>query len=285
MKTQRTPFGTVSQISSCLNCGGSGKVITEHCTECHGSGKAQVEHSIKVDIPGGIADGSTIRVRGGGSVDKQRDASGDLYIFIRVNEKQGIYRDGLNLYSDVSVDYTDAILGTTVKVETVEGFMDLRIPSGTQPGENLKVSQLGVPDIRRPNVRGDHYFMIKVKIPKNISDRERSLIEGLAALKKAQNISVPGEVPTFPPSARKRSFWRSIRNLFREDKGDQRFASISVQPIIPGWTSCRGAEPAVPLLLKGFLMIATFLYVISRTTKPRFIQNRGDRAAQAKITA
>ena len=55
-----------------LNCGGSGKIITEHCTECHGSGKAQVEHSIKVDIPGGIADGSTIRVRGGGSVDKQR---------------------------------------------------------------------------------------------------------------------------------------------------------------------------------------------------------------------
>ena len=54
------------------------------------------------------------------------------------------------------------------QVETVEGFMDLRIPSGTQPGENLKVSQLGVPDIRRPNVRGDHYFMIKVKIPKNI---------------------------------------------------------------------------------------------------------------------
>ncbi|XP_039785660.1 chaperone protein DnaJ-like isoform X4 [Panicum virgatum] len=161
MKTQRTPFGIVSQISSCLNCGGSGKIITEHCTECHGSGKAQVERSIEVDIPGGIADGSTIRVRGGGSVDKQRGASGDLYIFIRVNEKQGIYRDGLNLYSDISVDYTDAILGTTVKVETVEGFMDLRIPSGTQPGENLKVSQLGVPDIRRPNVRGDHYFMIK----------------------------------------------------------------------------------------------------------------------------
>ena len=54
------------------------------------------------------------------------------------------------------------------QVETVEGFKDLRIPSGTQPGDNLKLSQLGVPDIRRPNVRGDHYFMIKVKIPKNI---------------------------------------------------------------------------------------------------------------------
>ncbi|CAN6295957.1 unnamed protein product [Urochloa humidicola] len=285
MKTQRTPFGIVSQISSCLNCGGSGKLITEHCIECHGSGKVQVEHNIKVDIPGGIADGSSIRVRGGGSVDKQRGASGDLYIFIRVHEKQGIHRDGLNLYSDISVDYTDVILGTTVKVETIEGFKDLHIPSGTQPGENLKLSQLGVPDIKRPNVRGDHYFVIKVKIPKNISDRERSLIEELAALNKAQNISVPGEVPSHHPSARrKRSFLGSIWNLFREDKGDQRFASISVQPIIPGWTR-QGPGPAVPLLLKGFITIAAFLLVISRTTKTRFIGNRDDRPAQAKVTA
>ncbi|CAN6290181.1 unnamed protein product [Urochloa humidicola] len=268
MKTQRTPFGIVSQISSCLNCGGSGKLITEHCTECHGSGKVQAERNIKVDIPGGIADGSTIRVRGGGSADKQRGASGDLYIFVHVHEKQGIHRDGLNLYSDVSVDYTDAILGTTVKVETIEGFKDLHVPPGTQPGEILKLSQLGVPDIKRPNVKGDHYFVIKVKIPKNISDQERSLVEELAALSKAQNISVPAEVSSHHPSARKRSFLGSIWNLFREDKGDQRFASISVHPIIPGWTSGRGADPSVPLLLKGFLMIAAFLFVISRTTNP-----------------
>nr|ACN28166.1 unknown [Zea mays] len=161
MKTQRTPFGIVSQISSCLNCEGSGKVITEHCTECYGSGRVQIERIIKVDIPGGIDDGSTIRISGGGNVDKQRGASGDLYIFVRVNKKQGIHRDGLNLYSDASVDYTDVILGTTVKVETIEGLKDLHIPPGTQPGENLKFSQLGVPDIKKPNVRGDHYFMIK----------------------------------------------------------------------------------------------------------------------------
>uniref|UniRef100_A0A453IL80 CR-type domain-containing protein n=1 Tax=Aegilops tauschii subsp. strangulata TaxID=200361 RepID=A0A453IL80_AEGTS len=72
MKSQRTPFGIVSQISSCLNCDGSGKIITEHCPSCDGSGKVQVERSIQVDIPGGIEDGSAIRITGGGSVDKQR---------------------------------------------------------------------------------------------------------------------------------------------------------------------------------------------------------------------
>ncbi|KAM3230062.1 hypothetical protein ACQJBY_060698 [Aegilops geniculata] len=77
MKSQRTPFGIVSQISSCLNCDGSGKIITDHCTSCYGSGKVQVERSIKVDIPGGIEDGSAVRLTGGGSVDKQRQALGN----------------------------------------------------------------------------------------------------------------------------------------------------------------------------------------------------------------
>ncbi|ONL95206.1 Molecular chaperone Hsp40/DnaJ family protein [Zea mays] len=288
MKTQRTPFGIVSQISSCLNCEGSGKVITEHCTECYGSGRVQIERIIKVDIPGGIDDGSTIRISGGGNVDKQRGASGDLYIFVRVNKKQGIHRDGLNLYSDASVDYTDVILGTTVKVETIEGLKDLHIPPGTQPGENLKFSQLGVPDIKKPNVRGDHYFMIKVKIPKSISGQERLLVEELAALKKAQNISVPEptKIENFRernhhPSAKRRSFWGRVWNFFRDDKGDKRFASISVQPIIPGWNSCRGTDTAVPLLLKGFLMTAIFLFVIR--SKLRYTGKRIDRPTQAEI--
>eukprot|EP00494_Astrolonche_serrata_P023669 UN23927 len=165
MKSQRTPFGIVSQISSCLNCNGSGKIITEHCPSCDGSGKVQVEQSIQVDIPGGIEDGSTIRITGGGSVDKQRGVSGDLYIFLRVEEKQGIHREGLNLCSDVTIDFTDAILGTTVKVETIEGLRDLYIPPGTQPGEKLKIAQLGAPDIKRPNHRGDHNFCDKGEHP------------------------------------------------------------------------------------------------------------------------
>ncbi|VAI08222.1 unnamed protein product [Triticum turgidum subsp. durum] len=193
MKSQRTPFGIVSQISSCLNCNGSGKIITEHCPSCDGSGKVQVEQSIQVDIPGGIEDGSTIRITGGGSVDKQRGVSGDLYIFLRVEEKQGIHREGLNLCSDVTIDFTDAILGTTVKVETIEGLRDLYIPPGTQPGEKLKIAQLGAPDIKRPNHRGDHNFVIKVNIPKNISGQARSLVEDLAALKGTQGISVPAD--------------------------------------------------------------------------------------------
>ncbi|XP_044376064.1 chaperone protein DnaJ isoform X2 [Triticum aestivum] len=291
MKSQRTPFGIVSQISSCLNCDGSGKIITEHCPSCDGSGKVQVERSIQVDIPGGIEDGSAIRITGGGSVDKQRGVSGDLYIFVCVEEKQGIHREGLDLCSDVTIDCTDAILGTTVKVETIEGLRDLYIPPGTQPGEKLKIVQLGARDIKRPNHRGDHNFVIKVKIPKNISDQARSLVEDLAALKGTRGISVPGDETIDQGNLRNRShhssagkkssFWGSVRNLFRGEEGDQRFASISAQPVIPRWTYQRGVHRAAPLL-EGCFMITTFIFLICRTGKFRFRLKGDDRTSKAE---
>uniref|UniRef100_J3LLI0 J domain-containing protein n=2 Tax=Oryza brachyantha TaxID=4533 RepID=J3LLI0_ORYBR len=274
MKTQRTPFGIVSQISSCLNCDGSGKVITEKCTSCCGSGKVQVERNIRVDIPGGIHDGSAIRFTGGGSIDNQRRTSGDLYIFVHVNKKEGIHREGLDLFSDVTIDYTDAILGTTVKVETIEGFKDLYVPPGTQPGERLKFPQLGAPDIKKPTIRGDHNFVINVKIPKTISNHERALVRELAALKGTGGISVPGEETANGGNLRerdlhssigkKRPLWGSIRNLFRGDDGATRFASISGRSVTPLWTSQRGSHPAF-LLLEGFLMISLLLFVLRRT--------------------
>ncbi|KAL5217968.1 hypothetical protein ABZP36_018652 [Zizania latifolia] len=289
MKTQRTPFGIISQISSCLNCDGSGKVITEPCTSCKGSGKVQVEHRMKVDIPGGIHDGSTIQITGGGSIDNQRGVSGDLYIFVHVNKKEGIHREGLNLFSDVTIDYTDAILGTTVKVETIEGFKDLYVPPGTQPGETLKFAQLGAPDVNKPTIRGDHNFLIKVKIPTNISNHERSLVKELAALKGTGDISVPGEETKnignlgkrnyHSSTGKKKSLWGSIRNLFRGDDGDKRFASISAQSVIPLWTSRRGAHPAVPL--EGFLMVTMLLFVTSRTGIVCLISKWYDRSAKA----
>uniref|UniRef100_A0A0E0KAP0 J domain-containing protein n=1 Tax=Oryza punctata TaxID=4537 RepID=A0A0E0KAP0_ORYPU len=254
MKTQRTPFGIVSQISSCLNCDGRGKA------------KSKLNA-----ISGHI--------------------SGDLYIFVHVNKKEGIHREGLDLFSDVIIDYTDAILGTTVKVETIEGFKDLYVPPGTQPGERLKFSQLGAPDIKKPTIRGDHNFVINVKIPKNISNHERTLVQELAALKGNGGISVPGEETTnrgnlgereiHSSTGKKRSLWGSIRNLFRGDDGDTRFASISAQSVPPLWTPRRGSYPTVPLL-EGFLMITVLLFVISRTRIICLTPKQYDRPTEVK---
>ncbi|RVX17919.1 Chaperone protein dnaJ A7B, chloroplastic [Vitis vinifera] len=216
MKTQKTPFGIMSQVirnignssvlpwmvSTCSKCGGDGKIITSHCQSCGGHGKVQSKQSIEVIIPPGVSDGATMQMPSdvkalpdGSRVGVAWGMAGDLYLVLHVNEKHGIWRDGLNLYSKVNVDYTEAILGTVksclnalllqqdfilcllfclssclhwVGVETVEGLRDLQIPSGTQPGDSVKLSYMGVPDINRPSRRGDHNFVVNVLIPKDI---------------------------------------------------------------------------------------------------------------------
>ncbi|KAJ8753689.1 hypothetical protein K2173_026365 [Erythroxylum novogranatense] len=175
MRTQKTPFGMISQVSTCLKCNGVGKIITDHCRSCGGNGKVRSKRSMKVVIPAGVDNGATMQIQGEGNFDKKRGVAGDLFIILRINEKHGIWRDGLNLYSKVNIDYTHAILGAVLKVETVEGLKDLQIPSGTQPGDTVTLSKMGVPDVNKPNIRGDHHFTVNVVIPKVIRSEDNFL--------------------------------------------------------------------------------------------------------------
>lgn len=287
MKTQRTPFGVVSQVSTCSKCGGDGKTITDQCRSCSGEGKVQVKQSVRVNIPAGVSDGSTIRVQGEGSIDKKRGTIGDLYLFIHVNEKPGIRREGLNLYSDVRIDYTEAILGTTVMVETIEGYRDLQIPSGTQPGETLKFSNMGVPNMKRPSVRGDHHFTVRVEIPKNISDAERSLVEELASLRatEVQSIRSSGMLDNDIEkqkmrkrrnrSSRKRtkgSLWSSVRNLFGGNQTRAGFASFSVQPLTSAWTP--GVDLSIVISMIIVSVLACILSLVGRAGCSSFSRQR-----------
>ncbi|GJX75489.1 chaperone protein DnaJ [Tanacetum coccineum] len=118
VETQKTPFGVMSQVSTCSKCGGDGKTITEYCRYCGGEGKVKSPRSIKVDIPPGVSDETTMRIEGEGNVDNKRNRVGDLYLLIHVRQKHGIRREGLHLYSDIKIDYSQAILGTVIQVKT-----------------------------------------------------------------------------------------------------------------------------------------------------------------------
>uniref|UniRef100_A0A2P2KPG2 CR-type domain-containing protein n=1 Tax=Rhizophora mucronata TaxID=61149 RepID=A0A2P2KPG2_RHIMU len=192
MRTQTTPFGMMSQVSTCSKCSGVGTIITDHCRTCGGSGTIRSNHAMEVVIPPGVDNGATVQLRGKGNINKKRGIAGDLFVILHINEKHGIWRDGHHLYSKINVDYTQAILGTVLKVETVEGLKDLHIPSGIQPGDTLKLPQKGVPDIRKPSVRGDHRFIVNILIPKGISDKERTLVKELASLRSnAKDHEIP----------------------------------------------------------------------------------------------
>lgn len=104
---------------------------------------------------------------------------------LQIEEKRGIWREGPDLFSKVSIGYTEAILGTVLKVQTVEGLRELSIPSGTQPGDRVKLPHMGVPKVNKFSGRGDHVFIVDVRIPKHVSHRERELIEELASLRSS----------------------------------------------------------------------------------------------------
>ncbi|XP_002982287.2 uncharacterized protein LOC9660898 [Selaginella moellendorffii] len=184
MRTQETAFGMFSQVSTCTNCGGEGEVISDHCRKCGGKGGIRAKKTIKLSVPCGVDSGSTLRVAGGGDAGERGGPSGDLYVNLKIRDMPGIRRDGISLYSEISVSYTECILGTTKKVKTLEGFSDLRIPAGTQPGACITLPKIGVPRLRKPSLRGDHIFSVKVLLPTKVSAAEKELVEELARLEK-----------------------------------------------------------------------------------------------------
>ncbi|CAN1168155.1 Chaperone protein DnaJ [Linum perenne] len=139
---------------------------------------------------------------------KVRGPAGDLYVYLNVKEITGIQRDGITLRSTISISYVDAILGTVVKVNTVDGESELKIPSGTQPGDVLVLSKKGAPKLNKPSIRGDHLFSVKVGIPKRISAKERELLEELASMSN----TTAGRSSTKPKSQSP-----TVRTEVRED--------------------------------------------------------------------
>ncbi|KAL9269264.1 Chaperone protein dnaJ A8, chloroplastic-like protein [Drosera capensis] len=180
----RTPLGVFQQVSRCSACGGTGETSTP-CSTCSGHGRVRKSKRINLKVPAGVDSGSRLRVRSEGNAGRRGGPPGDLYVVINILPDPVLQRDDRNILYTCKVSYIDAILGTTLKVPTVDGMVDLRIPSGTQPGTTLVMAKKGVPVLNRPNMRGDQLVKVQVEIPKRLSNYERKLIEELADLSKA----------------------------------------------------------------------------------------------------
>ncbi|GJN13336.1 hypothetical protein PR202_gb00029 [Eleusine coracana subsp. coracana] len=185
VSSTRTPLGIFQQVSTCNTCGGTGEFSTP-CNTCGGDSRVRKTKRISLKVPAGVDSGSRLRVRSEGNAGRRGGPPGDLYVFIDVLSDPVLKRDGTNILYTCKVSYIDAILGTTVKVPTVDGQVDLKIPSGTQPSTTLVMSKKGVPLLGKTNARGDQLVRVQVEIPKRLSSDERKLIEELADLNKAE---------------------------------------------------------------------------------------------------
>lgn len=192
-RAQRTPFGQFITATTCDRCRGRGEIIEAPCSDCRGSGHVRRERDVTVKIPAGLDDGSRLRLGGEGEAGMRGGPPGDLYVLVRVRPHPSFRRQENNVLSRVKVGAAAAALGATIKVETLDGTSELKIPSGTQPGARLRLKGKGIPRLEGYG-RGDHVVEVSVEIPSSLSAEERKLYQELARLRDEK---VDGEKTLF----------------------------------------------------------------------------------------
>jgi len=182
-RVTRTPFGSFTQVSACPTCNGTGQMIEEKCDTCDGKGAHQVTKKLKITIPAGVDNGTRLRISGEGDAGERNGPSGDLYVYLFINEDSEFRRDGINILSEIKISYLQAILGCRLEVNTVDGPTEIVIPAGTQPNTVMTLENHGVPRLGNPVSRGDHLLTVLIDIPNKITPDERELLEKLAKIK------------------------------------------------------------------------------------------------------
>lgn len=171
-------FGQFVQQRTCPDCGGSGTVFERRCSECSGEGRRVVRRELEVDIPPGIHDGQQIRVRGEGHAGFRSAERGNTFVVVRVRPDPRFVRDGDDLHTAIRLTMTDAALGTTAKVTSLAGDLDVEIPPGTQPGEVIVLPGGGMPSLHGSH-RGALYVRLDVAVPTELDAEQRRLLEGV----------------------------------------------------------------------------------------------------------
>lgn len=182
--SQRTVFGSFTQIGPCSTCGGTGKVIRDPCRTCGGSGRAEAVRSLSVKVPAGVDTGMRLRLAGEGESGARGGERGDLYVFIHLQPHPVFERRGRDLFTAVPVSIVQAALGDEVEIPTLDGRVTQAVPPGVQPGARLTLRGKGMPDPR--GGRGDLHVRLDVRVPTDLSDAERKALLAFAQLRGEQ---------------------------------------------------------------------------------------------------
>jgi molecular chaperone DnaJ len=174
-------LGPVQYVTTnpCPKCGGSGVVVEDKCPRCHGKGKIREKAKKTVTVPAGVATGNRLRLAGLGDSGDRGGPPGDLFIMVEVANHPFFEREGNDVKCDIRITYPQAVLGSKVKVSTLHGPVDLKVPSGTSSHTILRLKGKGMPNIHHHRNFGDQYVKVKVEIPKKPGTKEKTLIKKL----------------------------------------------------------------------------------------------------------
>jgi molecular chaperone DnaJ len=173
---QRTILGSIATTQVCGKCHGAGKIPKDPCATCKGSGVVNEARTIKLTIPAGIQNGETLRLQGMGEA-ITAGQSGDLYVRVAVTPHKSITRQNNDLVSPLTIKLSDALLGATYAIETLEGMESITIPAGTKIGDSITLKGHGVPV--STSKRGNFIIKLNIKLPEKLSKRAKEMIEEL----------------------------------------------------------------------------------------------------------
>ena len=197
-------LGQTVTYSTCQQCGGEGKIITNPCKSCNGTGLVRKRETIKVKIPAGVEAGMQLTLQGEGHAAKNNGINGDLLVVIEEQEHPELKREGNNLYYTKIVSVVDAMLGAEVTVPCLDGDYKIKIEPGTQSGEIVRLRGRGLPSVNGYSGTGDLYVKIAVWIPKKLNKDEKAIVESLR------------DKESFKPNPSKedKSFFDRLKDLF-----------------------------------------------------------------------
>jgi molecular chaperone DnaJ len=201
----RTAFGQVVRTHPCRRCDGEGRIVERPCAACDGHGRRYEPRRLAVDVPPGIGDGQRIRLSGRGHAGSRGGPNGDLYVLAAVSPDPRFERRGSDLVTRLDVPFTEAALGATMEVPTLNGDRPLELEPGTQPGTVIRLRGEGVPALggRR---RGDLHVVINVLVPRNLTEEQRDMLERFARSANGRNYPSPRDGG---------GFFERIRQAFR----------------------------------------------------------------------
>ncbi len=174
--TQQSLFGVVRNVQTCPECSGSGKIIKYKCSTCAGTGYVKSKKKIQVVIPAGIDNGKTLRIREKGEPGLNGGERGDLMVTILVDRHPIFQRQEYDLFSTEPITFTQAALGGTITINTIDGPVEQVIKPGTQTDTKIKLKGKGVPTLRNKAVRGDHYVTLVVQVPDKLTEEQKTIL-------------------------------------------------------------------------------------------------------------
>jgi len=178
--------GFFSIARTCTTCQGTGQVITDPCPKCKGEGRTLRQRTVETKVPAGVEDGTRIRYAGLGEAGYFGGPPGDLYVVLHVKEHPFFERAGNDLHCLIPISFSQAALGTEIKVPTLDGDHALKIPDGTQSGTSFRIKNKGIPMLNAHG-KGDLFVEIRVQTPTKLNKRQRELLQELDGTIRVEN--------------------------------------------------------------------------------------------------